>query len=55
MRLSRPIRFVQYPVERGGGWAIYAGVSKFLVVEGSGWSIAIGRALYRRLNERRAA
>lgn len=45
----KPI-FVQHPIERGGGWSIYAGVSKFLVAEGPGWSIDVGRALYRRLN-----
>jgi hypothetical protein len=48
-RAPKPIRFVQHPIERGGGWTITAGVSKFLVAEGSGWSMAIGRDLYLRL------
>lgn len=39
------LRFVQSK----GGWAIYAGISKFLVAEGSGWSIPVGRELFRTL------
>jgi hypothetical protein len=45
--IPKPLRFVY----RGGDWAIYAGVSQFLVAEGAGWSMPIGRALYRQLKD----
>lgn len=47
--IPKPIRFVY----RDGDWAIYAGVSKFLVAEGSGWSMPVGRRLYRELKRNR--
>lgn len=33
-----------------GQWAIYYGVSKFLVAEGPGWSWWFGRQLFESLN-----
>jgi len=36
-------------VDRGGDWSIYAGTSRFLLVEGAGWSRAYGRDLFAQL------
>lgn len=36
-------------IRRGSDWRIEAGVSKFLVAEGSGWSAPVGVMLFKQL------
>ena len=39
-------------VVQNGGWRIDCGISRFLVAEGSGWSMPVGRRLFRDLQSK---
>lgn len=48
-RHTGPVTPYKWQRTRGNGWRIGYGISGFLVAEGSGWSAAVGRKLYRDL------